>query len=120
MPLKHALLPENLQIQDDGDSGPIMKVDKKAFVLNHRYLRYSNGHFVQVEIRGYCTFPLMEKLWIRKVSHKERVGSLVEAEWVSAVLRQPINQPFEHLSPPLPVSALRSTAAARSPQEATG
>ena len=65
-------------------------------------------------------FALMEQLWIRRVLHKEGVGSLVESEWVSAVLRQPINQPFEHLSPLLPVSALRSTAAARSPQEATG
>lgn len=55
-----------------------------------------------------------------RVSHKDGVGSLVESEWVSAVLRQPINQPFEHLFPPLPVSALRATAAARSPQEATG
>lgn len=55
-----------------------------------------------------------------RVSHKDGVGSLVESEWVSAVLRQPINQPFEHLSPPLPVSALRATAATRSPQEATG
>lgn len=53
----------------------------------------------------------------------EGVGSLLESEWVSAMLRQPINQPFEHLSPPpsaLPVSAQRSTAPARSPQEATG
>ncbi len=82
--------------------------------------QYSNGLFAQVEIRSYCMFPLMEKLWIRRVLHKEGVGSVVEAEWASAVLRQPINQPFEHLSPPLPVSALRSTAAARSPQEATG
>ena len=57
---------------------------------------------------------------LRRASHKEEAGSLAEAEWVSAVLRQPINQPFEHLSPLLPVSALRSTAAARSPQEATG
>lgn len=65
-------------------------------------------------------FAMMEELWIRRVLHKEGVGSLVEAEWVSAVLRQPINQAFEHLSPPLPVSALRSAAAARSPQEATG
>lgn len=52
-----------------------------------------------------------------RVSHKDGVGSLVESEWVSAVLRQPINQPFEHLSPPLPVSALRATAGR---QESTG
>ena len=60
---------------------------------------------------------------------KEKVGSAVEPEWVSTVLRQLINQPphSKHLSPPppptpppLPVSALRCTAAARSPQEATG
>lgn len=65
-------------------------------------------------------FPLPEEMWIRRVLHKEEVASLVESEWVSVVLRQLINQPFEHLSPPLPVSALRSAAAARSPQEATG
>lgn len=63
-----------------------------------------------------CTFLL----WKNRVLHKDEVGSLVESEWVSALLRQPINQPFKHLSPPLPVSALRSTAAARGPQEATG
>ena len=63
---------------------------------------------------------VMEEPCIRRDLHKDGAGGVVEPEWVSAVLRQPINQPFEHLSPPLPVSALRSTAAARSPQEATG
>lgn len=45
-------------------------------------------------------FSLTEELWIRRALHKKGVGSLVESEWVSAMLRQPINQPFEHLSPP--------------------
>lgn len=64
----------------------------------------------------YCMFSLMDQPWINT---KTELAASV-SEWVSGVLRQPINQPVEHLSPPLPVSALRSTAAARSPQEATG
>lgn len=31
-------------------------------------------------------FALMEQLWLRRVSHKEGDGGLVESEWVSAVL----------------------------------
>ena len=65
-------------------------------------------------------FAMMDQLWIRgkkKVLHKERVGSVVESEWVSTVLRQPINQPFRS---PFPPTSCKCSAIHSGRQESAG
>ncbi|CAB1414487.1 unnamed protein product [Pleuronectes platessa] len=57
-----------------------------------------------------------------RASHKEKVGSAVEPEWASTVLRQLINQPLsKHLSlPPPPPSSCKCSAMHSGRQESAG